>query len=88
LSYNILKNANFNFDADIQIYPNPSSSILSVSIPENIVIENAIFYNVLGQKMMETKSQKTWDISSFASGIHFLTIQTNKGKKQFKLVKE
>ncbi len=83
-----LKNANFNFDADIQIYPNPSSSILSVSIPENIVIENAIFYNVLGQKMMETKSQKTWDISSFASGIHFLTIQTNKGKKQFKLVKE
>ena len=83
-----LENANFNFDYDIQIFPNPSSTTISISIPENIVIENAVFYSVLGQKIMETKSQKTWDISSFTSGIHFLTIQTNKGTKQFKFVKE
>jgi aminopeptidase N len=88
LSTATLENANFNFDTDIQIYPNPSSTTISISIPENIEIENAIFYSVLGQKIMETKSQKTWDISSFKSGIHFLTIQTNKGLKQFKLVKE
>jgi len=88
LSTATLENANFNFDTDIQIYPNPSSTTISISIPENIEIENAIFYSVLGQKIMETKSQKTWDISSFTSGIHFLTIQTNKGLKQFKLVKK
>jgi len=83
-----LENANFNLDTAIQIFPNPSSTTLSVSIPENIEMENAIFYSVLGQKMMETKSQKTWDISSFSKGIHFLTIQTNKGTKQFKWFKE
>jgi len=83
-----LENANFNFDTAIQIYPNPSSISISVSIPENIEIENTVIYSVLGQKIMETKSQKTWDISSFSSGIHFLTIQTNKGTKQFKFVKE
>jgi len=88
LSTATLENANFNFDADIQIYPNPSSTTISISILENIEIENAFFYSVLGQKIMETKAQKIWDISSFTSGIYFLTIQTNKGSKQFKLVKE
>jgi aminopeptidase N len=83
-----LENANFNFDSAIQIFPNPSSSTISVAIPENIEIENAVIYSVLGQKIMETKSQKSWDISSFSSGIHFITIQTNKGTKQFKFVKE
>ena len=83
-----LENANFNIDNAIQIFPNPSATTISVSIPENIEIENAVIYSVLGQKIMETKSQKTWDISSFSSGIHFLTIQTNKGTKQFKFVKE
>ena len=88
MSMATLENANFNIDNAIQIFPNPSSMTISVSIRENIEIENAVFYSVLGQKIMETKSQKSWDISSFSSGIHFLTIQTNKGTKQFKFVKE
>ena len=83
-----LENANFNIDNAVHIFPNPSATTISVSIPENIEIENAVIYSVLGQKIMETKSQKTWDISSFSSGIHFLTIQTNKGTKQFMFVKE
>jgi hypothetical protein len=83
-----LENANFNLDNAIQIFPNPSSSTISVAIPENIEIENAVIYSVLGQKIMETTSQKSWDISSFSSGIHFITIQTNNGTKQFKFVKE
>ena len=88
MSMATLDNADFNFDTAIKIFPNPSSKSISVSIPENIEIENAVIYSVLGQKIMETKSQKTWNISSFTSGIHFLTIQTNKGTKQFKFVKE
>ena len=88
MSMATLDNTDFNFDTDIKIFPNPSSKSISVSIPENIEIENAVIYSVLGQKIMETKSQKSWDISTFSSGIHFLTIQTNKGTKQFKFVKE
>lgn len=80
--------ADFHFDQSVQIYPNPTSNILSIDLPEGIEMESAIFYTVLGQKIMETKSEKTWNISSFASGIHFLSIQTNKGTKQFKFIKE
>jgi len=80
--------ADFNFDQSIQIYPNPSSNAISIDLPEGIEIESAIFYSVLGQKIMETKSEKTWNISSFATGIHFLSVQTNKGTKQFKFIKE
>jgi aminopeptidase N len=80
--------ADFNFDQSVQLYPNPSSNALSVDLPDGVEIESAIFYTVFGQKILETKSDKNWDISSFASGIHFLSLQTNKGTKQFKFIKE
>ncbi len=83
-----LVTSDFNFDQSIQIYPNPSSNALSIDLREGIEIESATFYTVLGQKIMETTSQRTWDISSFASGIHFLSVKTNKGTKQFKFIKE
>ena len=80
--------ADFNFDQSVQLYPNPSSNALFVDLPDGVEIESAIFYTVLGQKILETKSDKNWDISLFASGIHFLSLQTNKGTKQFKFIKE
>ena len=83
-----LVTSDFNFDQSIQIYPNPSSNALSIDLQEGIEIESATFYTVLGQKIIETTSQRTWDISSFASGIHFLSVKTNKGTKQFKFIKE
>jgi hypothetical protein len=83
-----LATADFNFDQSIQIYPNPSTNALSVDLPDGMEIAGAIFYTVLGQKIMETKSDKNWDISSFASGIHFLSLKTNKGTKQFKFIKQ
>ena len=88
LSTATLATADFNFDQSIQLYPNPSSNALSVDLPGGVEIEKAIFYTVLGQKILETKSDKNWDISSFASGIHFLSLQTNKGTKQLKFIKE
>ena len=77
-----------NFDQSIQIYLNKTSNAISVDLPMGIEIENAIFYTVLGQKIMETKSDKNWNISSFASGVYFLNVKTNKGTKQFKFIKE
>ena len=88
LSTATLDISDFNIDQSIQIYPNPASNALSIDLPEGIEIESAVFYTVLGQKIMETKTEKAWNISSFATGIHFLNLKTNKGTKRFKFIKE
>lgn len=83
----VMATTDFNLEQALQIYPNPTSKSLSVDLPEGIEIESAVFYTVLGQKIYETTSQSTWDITSIASGIHFLSVKTNKGTKQFKFIK-
>jgi aminopeptidase N len=81
-----LGNENFELNAS-QLYLNRSNTILTLAIPNGISIEKTIFYNASGQKIKETKSVNTWDISSWSSGVYFMSVQTNSGSKKLKFVK-
>jgi len=78
----------FDITEGIQIYPNPASSILNISLPNSVNLKNAIFHNVLGQVVFETTEQTSWDISQLASGVHFITIVTDAGSRQMKFIKQ
>lgn len=84
----VLGRDNFTADAIITLYPNPASGLLQAQMPGSTTIENALIYNSLGQKVMETEKQTSWNVAGLAKGVYHITLLTSKGKKQLKFVKE
>jgi aminopeptidase N len=72
---------------DSQLYLNPTNNILTLALPNGKSIEKTIFYNVSGQIIKETKTAKTWDVTSWATGVYLMNVVTDSGFKNFKFVK-
>jgi aminopeptidase N len=83
-----LSNETFTALSPVTLYPNPAKQTLNINVPQGIVIQETYIYNSLGQKVLQTGSQTTLNVANLATGIHFITLVTNHGTKQFKFVKE
>ncbi|GAA3515822.1 hypothetical protein GCM10022393_32260 [Aquimarina addita] len=68
--------------SSIHIFPNPTSGILNI----NTTVKKVILHNYLGKKVMETH-RNTFNVASLASGIYFVSIETEKGIGIQKLIK-
>jgi hypothetical protein len=73
------------FDAIINIYPNPVQDFLYLVNVENL--KSIKIYNSLGQLVIETKEEKI-DFSNLINGIYFVQINTEKGIKTNKVIKK
>ena len=62
----------------ILVYPNPSSDILHITIPNSIQLKNYTLYNSLGQKVLHSKSEIIL-INSLTQGIYSIEIETSEG---------
>ncbi|WP_445715232.1 LamG-like jellyroll fold domain-containing protein [Flavobacterium sp.] len=72
-----LSNSDFDLAA-ISLYPNPTDAIFSIEVP-NEVIKKVRIFDVTG-KMLLDSNQATLNVSSFASGIYMINIETESGK--------
>jgi aminopeptidase N len=72
----------------ISLYPNPSKNKITLQLPNGITVEKTLFYNSLGQKVKETTSATSWDVSALTEGVYFMTLFTNEGTKQIQFVKK
>lgn len=70
------------------LYPNPASGVLQVQLPQGVVLEKAVLYNSLGQKVMESNAETVWNVSGLSAGVHFITLTTDKGSAHLKFIKE
>jgi hypothetical protein len=70
----------------VMISPNPVSSILNISISDNIEIVDVSVFNVLGQKLLSANSTQV-DVSGLPSGMHLIKITTSAGLKQMNFIK-
>ncbi|QOD59722.1 T9SS type A sorting domain-containing protein [Polaribacter haliotis] len=68
---------NFLNDDKISIYPNPVSSILNIRITSEV--KKVIIYNLQGQKILESISDKI-DVSNFSKGIYMLKVITENNR--------
>lgn len=91
----LLKNSNVlsvkllsdNYISPVIIYPNPSSEFISISLPNNLNINNIEFYDNNGKHVL-TGDHNRVDISSLDSGIYLIKVIS--GEKVFtsKLIKQ
>ena len=82
----ILSSNNFELEKRILISPNPTSDILRIEMPDNIFFENAIVYNLLGQKVVESNSSLV-NVNSLSNGIYSIAIKTSEGLILKKFIK-
>lgn len=67
-----------NINNSIRIYPNPTSEIIYIEKPENLLITNIKIYNALGQFIKTFNYTEYLDVSDLSAGLHIITLETNK----------
>src|SRR5690606_15361267 len=81
---NLLSNNEF-VQQNFNIYPNPTSDVLNISLENNLVLEHVTIYNNLGQ-VVKTATENVIDVSHLAKGLYFVEVTTNQGKATKKVV--
>lgn len=69
-----------NTDNDaIEVYPNPTTSVVNIRSKNSSRVENVILFDILGNKLLELNEipENGIDISKFTKGNYFVQIKTN-----------
>lgn len=81
---NLLSSSEF-VQQKFSIYPNPTSDILNISLENNLILEQVIIYNNLGQ-IIKTATERVINVSHLAKGLYFVEVTTNQGKATKKVI--
>ncbi len=77
---------------EFTLYPNPvdSNEEITLQLPPNTLIKNITIFNTLGQEVFRTKENQIINnkiqLTNLSKGIHFIKINTNKGRAVKKLI--
>lgn len=77
----------------VQIYPNPTSGILTIQNDNKLKLQNVQVYSVTGQliktfKLDQNAKNSTIDISSFAKGTYIVKVNSDKESTNVKVIKK
>lgn len=90
-SNNALSSETFDFLENITIYPNPTNSILNISIPSELNFSvNYEIYNNLGQVIKSSNSSSSdlqINTSEFSNGIYFIKLNFENNSKTLRFIK-
>lgn len=70
---------------NFNIYPNPTTDILTIELKENLTLEKVLVYDTAGKLVKET-TEKTINVSAFAKGMYNVQVLTNQGKATKKVI--
>lgn len=82
----ILETGSF-LQESISLYPNPTSDLLHISIPSDIVVNKISITDMLG-RTINFDIQNSLNLSLLSTGIYMVTIETDLGIYQEKIVKQ
>jgi aminopeptidase N len=76
----------FEYENQIQVFPNPANEVLNINLSNNIFLENVTISNILGQIVLESTSNKI-NIAPLASGVYNVIVKTTAGQFHKKIIK-
>ena len=78
-----------NFNASVNIFPNPTTNIFNIQ-DDNLKDFTVEIFDIIGKKVGQFKNQKTIDISNYNSGIYLVKITDSNSNQIFtkKIVKQ
>lgn len=65
--------------SNFEIYPNPTSEKVTITLQENLELEKVNIYNTLGQ-LVKTEKNNIINVTDFAKGNYFFEVITAQGK--------
>ncbi|MFN3753499.1 S8 family serine peptidase [Flavobacterium sp.] len=86
-----LNTRDYNLDDSIFVYPNPANNVLNYNIKNNIEISSININDISGKEVFRnanSASNSAIDVSNLASGVYFITFQSDKNSVTKKFVKE
>ena len=81
-----LSTKSFDIEILVKAYPNPTSDIVTVTIPNEFVLEKIEVYNIIGQ-LIDKYTSNSIMLKNQASGTYFLKIFTSGGTTTKKIIK-
>ena len=75
-------------DISFSVYPNPANTEVFIQKPNDMIISKIRIFDVLGRTVKETNFKNRINIEQLSTGLHFLTIETNKGTIHKRLLKQ
>ncbi len=90
-TFKTLGTKDFEFSTYFNVYPNPVRDVLNISTKNDIEIESASIYDVLGQLVIAAPNAKnisTIDVSKLNVGNYILKVKSNKGSSAMKFIKK
>ncbi|WP_055446636.1 DUF7619 domain-containing protein [Lacinutrix mariniflava] len=88
-TYAVLSTTEFDVDETVSIYPNPVRDVVLISAKDNI--KSVSLFDVSGrvlQTKLNSSQEVKLDLSSRASGVYFIKIQSETGVKVEKIIKK
>ncbi|MDB9980454.1 BspA family leucine-rich repeat surface protein, partial [Ulvibacter sp.] len=84
---NLIVNDWDELEQSIILFPNPSSLVVTVKLPNELMLKEVMILNNLGQ-VISKYDTSTFDTEFLASGLYYLQIVTDKGTFNKSLIKE
>ncbi len=72
----------------IKVYPNPTTNIINITLPNPTEYFTVSVYSSLGHLIYKVSNHTSVDISNFTNGIYFITVNQNEKNWTTKIVKE
>lgn len=73
-----LSNEAFDLNQSVSLYPNPTSDVLNVMLPNTIILQSVDVYNNLGQLVLKS-NESSFSTSVLNDGIYHVKVKTSEG---------